>query len=235
MSRFLFLSLILIISACSSTPKQQGVEVRHSHLRISYDPDQKQARYVVYELTRENLLKKKYRRRDNFRSDPYLQSKKIPQVSGEVYRRSGYDRGHLAPAADFSWSKRALDETFYLSNIAPQKPALNRGAWKRLEERVRRWACGEEKITVITGPLPGPRSKFLKQKLPVPESFFKIVVDETPPRKARAFIYHQDSTGEEVPVSDRRLLSVHDAYPAVIDLGRNPARAQDWSEKNCAR
>lgn len=211
------------------------VEIQHSFMRISYDPDQKIARYVVYELTRENLLKRKHKRRDRFKSDPYLRSQMIPQASGEIYRRSGYDRGHLAPAADFSWDRGALEETFYLSNIAPQKPGLNRGLWKRLEAKVRRWACGEEKVTVITGPLEGRAPQFLKQQQMIPESFFKIVIDETPPKKVRAFIYHQKNSGDEVAISDRRLASVHEAYPGMIELGRKPANAQDWKEKDCSK
>lgn len=230
-----FLLLLLFIQGCASPGPVTTVAIQHSQLRISYDREMKVPRYVVYELRRVDLQRKKFRRRDNFKADPYLLELKVEQVSGDVYRRSGFDRGHLAPAADFSWNRRALSESFYLSNITPQRPGLNRGPWKRLEDRVRRWACGEERLTVITGPLYAADPTLLRDELPIPESFFKIVVDETPPRKARAFVYHQNQSGSEVPVSDQRLIPVLDAFPEVASLGRSPAAKKDWKEKDCAR
>ena len=235
MIQALVLSILILLSGCSSREKPRFVEIEHSLMKISYDPNLKLARYVVYELKKDNLLKRKFKRKDRFKGDPYLEAHKIPQVSGDVYRRSGYDRGHLAPAADFSWSQRALEESFYFTNIAPQKPGLNRGSWKRLEERVRRWACGEERLTVITGPLLDSNPQFIKNELLVPQSFFKIVVDETPPKRARAFIYLQESEGDEVELTDPRLSKIHDAYPGILNLQRNPAATGIWKEKNCSR
>lgn len=209
-------------------------------MRIFYDPERKLARYVVYELRKENLLKQKFKRRDRFRDDPVLVSKSLPLVSGSVYSRSGYDRGHLAPAADFSWNQKALEESFYLTNIAPQKPRLNRDAWKRLENKVRRWACGEDRVTVITGPLLPSNPKLLKNELLIPESFFKLVIDETPPRRAKAFIYFQGDAGDlitkrEVPITDSRLREVELVYPGLGSLERTPAASQNWKEKNCSK
>ncbi|KAL7546084.1 hypothetical protein ACHAWF_009421 [Thalassiosira exigua] len=76
------------------------------------------------------------------------------------YRRSGYDRGHLAPAADFPRSDEEMDDTFVLTNVSPQRPRFNRSAWLRLEEFVRSEAQKERggkgpssETWVITGPL----------------------------------------------------------------------------------
>lgn len=207
-------------------------------MTIFYDQERRLARYVVYELKEENLRKRKFKRQNKFIADPLLADKKIEQVSGEVYKRSGYDRGHLAPAADFSWNKKALEESFYLTNIAPQKPRLNRDAWKRLEAKIRRWACGEKRLTVITGPLLETQPQLLKGELPLPKSFFKLVVDETPPKRARAFIYHQEDSGDllrkrEVPLTDTRLHDIGRVYPEVKRFMRMPASHRPWQEQDC--
>jgi endonuclease G len=67
------------------------------------------------------------------------------------YTNSGFDRGHLAPAGDMKWSETAMDESFLMSNISPQKPAFNRGIWKKLEEKIRSWAIENDSIIVVTG------------------------------------------------------------------------------------
>ena len=63
-----------------------------------------------------------------------------PQTSTGDYTKSGYDRGHMAPAADMKWNKQAMEESFYMSNICPQNPNLNRGDWNDLEEKSRQMA-----------------------------------------------------------------------------------------------
>ena len=90
--------------------------------------------WVTYHLTRENL-EGDAARRNNFRPDPEL----APGQRAELvdYRHSGFDRGHMAPAAAFKRSVTAMSETFFLSNMAPQRPNLNRRLWARLEAQVR--------------------------------------------------------------------------------------------------
>lgn len=75
-----------------------------------------------------------------------MKEKGIPFVVPAEYAKTGYDQGHMAPAADFAWNQDASNTTFVMSNIAPQTPNLNRDSWKRLEDKVRKWACGEKKL-----------------------------------------------------------------------------------------
>lgn len=94
------------------------------------------------------------------------------------YAESGYDRGHLAPAADMRWSAIAMSESFYFSNICPQVPAFNRGIWKQLEDRVRNWAIENESVVIVTGPVLNPNlPKLPKSGVSIPDLFFKVVVD----------------------------------------------------------
>ena len=69
-----------------------------------------------------------------------------PIATNADYTRSGYDKGHMAPAADMKWSPEAMKESFYFSNMCPQHPQLNRRGWKNLEEKIRNWAIADSAI-----------------------------------------------------------------------------------------
>lgn len=201
---------LLILFSCATQPvrhKSKLVTLDHGYFKVHYDPEIRLARYVEYTLKREHLLTKAGKRKNKFIPDPILVNSHQPFVTTKEYTRTGYDRGHLAPSADFTFSQEANDLTFVMSNIAPQRPNLNRGVWKKLEEEVRKWACGEEKLTVITGPIFHGNDPKLPSGLIIPQRFFKIVIDETPPRKTIAFIHHQKDPKttmayREFPVSE---------------------------------
>ena len=88
------------------------------------------------------------------RTDRFREDKKVPSGSAKPsdYTKSGYDRGHLCPAADMTHSAEAMEETFLMSNISPQLPVFNRGIWKSLEKQVRDWG-EKERIYIVTGPV----------------------------------------------------------------------------------
>ena len=71
-----------------------------------------------------------------------------PIATNTDYTRSGYDKGHMAPAADMKWSPEAMKESFYFSNMCPQHPQLNRRGWKNLEEKIRNWAIADSAIII---------------------------------------------------------------------------------------
>lgn len=121
------------------------------------------------------------------------------------YRNSGYDRGHLAPnyAIAAVHGREAQVDTFLMSNMSPQTPALNRQLWQRLEQSIMdHFARRLGELQIITGPVFA--EGFLKGALnrvgmiEVPEAFYKIIVvpDETRPR-ALAFIMPQQVQGNE--------------------------------------
>lgn len=85
------------------------------------------------------------------------------------YLRSGYDKGHLAAAQDFAYNKSAMLATFDYINALPQAPALNRGAWKRLETKVRKWSQPDT-LMIECGGL-----EFDSTRHMVPKYFYKIV------------------------------------------------------------
>ena len=114
------------------------------------------------------------KRTNKFVIDPTVA--KGTSATNDDYARSGYDRGHMAPAADMTWDKDAMKESFYFSNMTPQAPSLNRGIWKNLEDKSREWARRDSAICIITGPIVRKNSeKIGKRNVVVPSHFFKVI------------------------------------------------------------
>ncbi len=146
--------------------------IRHEGYTVSYNSTYKIANWVAYELTPEEAKSKKEERSNKFVPDPDV---KGATALNEDYTRTGYDRGHLAPAGDMKWSAKAMRESFYFSNICPQAPGLNRGIWKTLEEQCRIWAIHNGPLLIVTGPvITGDMKVIGKNRVGVPPSFYKV-------------------------------------------------------------
>lgn len=183
-----------------------GVVIKHEYYALSYSEKHEQAEWVAYELTRDRLNNRIAQRSNNFRPDP-----KINSGSSEIfdYKNSGFDRGHLVPAGDMGFSQRSMSQTFYMSNISPQLRNFNGGIWRELEENVRDWARRFRHLYIVSGPvLDGrPKAKIGRNKVTVPEKFFKVVLDISEPElKAIAFVIPNELT--EKPI---------DAFAVTID------------------
>ena len=150
--------------------------IEHDHFTLKYNEKTEQADWVAYVLTRNNLNNAQFERKDNFRIDPNIST---GSATLDDYKGSGYDRGHLAPAADFTWTKEGLDDSFYMSNMSPQEPSFNRGIWKSLEERVRDMAKSNGKVYVVTGPIfQGITAKKIgSNKVAVPDKYYKVILE----------------------------------------------------------
>lgn len=154
---------------------------------LGYIEYHEQPAWVIYKLTRAEIQTQVARRTNRFREDPEIPT---GSATNADYRKSGYDRGHLAPAADMAFSVQTMADSFFFSNMSPQVPAFNRGIWKRLEEQVRKFALQEGEIMVVTGPvLPKEKSITIgNNKATVPDRYYKVVYDLTPPQKMIGFI-----------------------------------------------
>lgn len=152
---------------------KKGEIVYHKFYTLSYVEEHEQAEWVAYELTSE-YLEGNARRINDYRADP---SVKTGSASLEDYKGSGYDRGHLAPAADMKRSETAMSESFFLSNMSPQKSEFNGGPWRALEEIVRTWGREKEHIYIITGPiLNDTLNKIPNTSVSIPEFFYKVIL-----------------------------------------------------------
>lgn len=146
---------------------------------------------VVYELTGKET-EGEYPRYKNFLTDEQIAGCANPWD----YTHSGYTRGHMAPAADMKWDREAMKESFYMTNICPQKAALNSGGWNKLENKVRDWARRDSAIIVATGPILSPGMTTIgESRVAVPERFFKVVLAPfASPVRAVAFVYPNGSS-----------------------------------------
>lgn len=170
---------------------------RHTGFTLLYDEEHEQPLWVAYHLTQEELYGTA-KRKDNFRSDPT-----IPTESASLadYKGSGYDRGHLIPAADQSWSEEAMADSFYMSNMSPQEAQFNRGIWSTLEATVRNFADTEGEVYVVTGPIltDGPYETIGKNKVSVPKHYYKVILDYAEPEfKAIGFVLPNEGSSERV-------------------------------------
>lgn len=162
------------------------------------------------------------------------------RVTTYDYMRSGYDRGHMCPAADNKWSQRAMVQCFLLTNICPQDHGLNVGDWNEMENQCRRWAKQYGEIYIVSGPILY-RSKHKRigsqHKITVPEAFFKVVLCLKGTPKGIGFIYR--NTGGNRPKGDyvnsidqvERITGL-DFFPSLPDKTEKVVEAEanlnDW-------
>jgi len=155
-------------------PSNDGDIVVHSGFTLKYAEEYEQPYWVAYVLTPEETIVKAVSRSDNFRADPAISTGSATLAD---YKGSGYDRGHLAPFADLSWSEESASDSFLLSNMSPQAGALNRGRWADLESVIRTFSLSGP-ICVVTGPVltDGPYKTIGENKVAVPNYFYKVVL-----------------------------------------------------------
>jgi endonuclease G, mitochondrial len=198
-----------------------GQVIHHFAYTLEFADQYKQPVWVCYMICRSRFEASNGHRTDDFRPDPAVHG---GSATPRDYSRSGYDRGHLAPSADFRWNEQAQSESFFMSNMSPQKPSFNRGIWKQLEEQVRDWAMVLDTLFVVTGPI-------LKLGLPtigtsnvaVPEYYYKVVLDyKSSVKEAVGFILKNEGSKEPlsefaVSVDSIGKVTGIDFFPALPD------------------
>ena len=158
-------------------PGKEGTPLCRKGYALAHNPETKTPNWVAEHLTKDKANAARARSND-FQPDPDLEEDERAELSD--YAKSGYDRGHMAPAGDMRWDKDAMSESFYLSNMSPQiGVGMNRGIWKDLEEKVREWAVSRGQLYIYTGPIyeGGINKTIGKNKVAVPSHFYKIVYD----------------------------------------------------------
>lgn len=169
-----------------------GQIVHHNSYSLSYNEKCEQAEWVAYELNASHISN------SNLKRPLFELDKKVKTKSAHYknYSNSGYNKGHLIPAADRKYSEDAFKETFLMSNVSPQKPDFNSGIWNNLEQKTRYWAQKYKQLYVITGGILDPGLKTIgTEKVAVPNYFYKIILDYHQPEiKAIAFLIpHKNS------------------------------------------
>ena len=178
-----------------STKERAEILLEQYGYTVSYNPDLCIPNWVAWELNAEKLVERESR------NSKFVPNPKLPEdmaVTTNEYTGSGWDRGHMCPAGDNKYHWRAMNESFYMTNICPQNHNLNRGDWKELEEACRRWA-EVEPVYIVCGPINyrTPKYGYIGKtfKIRVPDAFFKVVLTGMQSGKPRAigFIYKNES------------------------------------------
>ncbi|MDR3326854.1 MAG: DNA/RNA non-specific endonuclease [Prevotellaceae bacterium] len=195
--------------------------IEHIGYTVSYNSDWKIPNWVAYELTKEEV-KGVTPRGNNFVPDPEVSYGM--SASTDDYKNSGWDRGHMAPAADMKWSEQAMKESFYLSNVCPQNKKLNSGVWKDLEELVRGLATEKGNIYVVCGSVVSKQPETIgHNKVVVPDAFFKVLLqNDNGNWSAIAFMFANESGRKPLStyamsVEDMQTITDIDFFPALPD------------------
>lgn len=199
-----------------------GEEVlHHSAWSFVYSEEHEQAKWVMHMVIPQVEFSGAGRTND-FRKDDLV---KTETASKSDYWHSGYDRGHLAPSADFRWSSKMVSESYFYSNMSPQKPELNRQTWAQLEDWVRKYAVSfQEPVFVVTGPiLKNGLEKLGDNEVSIPQQYFKVIMDLSgDEKKGVAFLMangvnDKDLTSYAVSIDEVEKLSGIDFFPMLDD------------------
>ena len=201
-------------SACPqffASGKPPLVVPRPTHRALCYDAfailhsgESKTAVFVAQKLNRASVLDADEERTDRFFPDARLRAAERATLAD--YLRSGFDKGHLAPAGDMP-TPQAMDQSFSLANMVPQAPKHNRGAWRTSVEDATRKYAGRASgdVYIITGPVFEPsiaKSKDIGPgKVRVPKYLFKLVYDEQENRAWAHWHLNDDATRASRPIS----------------------------------
>ena len=171
--------------ASDLAPLSGGESVEHAYYKLAYSEEHEQALWVFYMLN-VDMVSGKVGRTDNFREDPLVLT---TSATLDDYKGSGYDRGHLCPAASMSYNETSMSESFYMSNMSPQAPSCNRGRWKSLETAVRNWVLTEDTLWVVSGPIFKDNLGTIgADQVTVPGYYYKVIFDPTETPKMIGFI-----------------------------------------------
>lgn len=171
--------------------------IKHTGYTLSFNREHNSPNWVAWELTAEETEGTK-QRADDFLPDPEVPAPH--RVTTDDYKNSGYDRGHMIPAADMKWSAQAMKECFYMSNMCPQNGSLNSGPWSTLEKACRRWAKQEGNIYIICGPVyktQRPKTIGRDFRISVPDGFFKAVLSVREGHEKAIAFYYANRAGKQ--------------------------------------
>ena len=184
-----FLLLILLFST-TLLFGQDVVILKHQNYTTHFSKSKKYPVLVQWETTNAMVTcPTPLKRKDNFKPDPQLPTE---TNIGADYVKSGYDRGHVMPAADnLCQTPQIQDECFYFSNMIPQTHRLNAGDWKSLETATRDWAIISAKVRVWSGAI-GEEKKI--GSISVPTQCWKVV---NVAGKFYAYLFNNDTSNPD--------------------------------------
>lgn len=219
-------NLLEVATNPATLPEQR---VTYTGMELSFNPEWHEPNWVAWELTADETMGD-IKRENNFYCDESVKG----CADHYDYSYSGYDRGHMAPAADMKWSAQAMHSSFSMANICPQSKSLNTGAWKRLEEKCRIWAQADSAIIIISGPVTTdkPKDYIGDSRVAVPQRFFKVILSPyVTPMRGIGFIMPNDKVAggmqaAAVSIDEVERVTGHDFFASLPDELENEVESQ---------
>ena len=202
----------------------------------SYNRDTKNPNWVAWHLTREHTKGQNQRKQMVFTEDEDV---KAPRATNNDYFNSRFDRGHMCPAGDNKWDRKAMEESFLFTNICPQNHGLNKYEWNDLEIKCREWAREYGAIDIVCGPVYDAENlrTIGRNKVHVPVAFFKVILCRKGTPKAIGFLFRNEGKKQQMQdavrsVDEIEALTGIDFFPALDDATERRiearARLNDW-------
>ena len=214
----------------------------------SYNSRTKTPNWVAWHLTKSHTYGSYQRNQEVFAED---ESVDTPRATDNDYYNSRYDRGHMCPAGDNKWDAQAMTESFLFTNVCPQNHGLNKYEWNDLELLCRDWARKYGAVDIVCGPLfssAGERFRvggsavsqqktIGKNKVWVPDAFFKVILCRQGRPKAIGFVYRNEGKKQTMDeavcsVDEIEAMTGIDFFPALDDAIENRIEANasltDW-------
>ena len=211
--------------------------LRRKGYTVSYNSETRTPNWVAWHLTKSHTYGSAQRYQEKFIEDTDV---KAPRATDSDYYNSRYDRGHMCPAGDNKWDMQAMTESFLFTNICPQNHGLNKYEWNELEIKCRDWARLLGAIDIVCGPLytsKGEQKTIGRNKVWVPDAFFKVVLCRQGKPRAIGFIYKNRGQKQDIMEAVRSVDKIEaltgiDFFPALDDKTEAyveaSAKLSDW-------
>ena len=184
--------------------------IQRTGYTVSYNKETRTPNWVAWHLTKSHTGGRIQRSEEVFTEDT---SVPMPRATDNDYYNSRYDRGHMCPAGDNKWDAKAMEESFLFTNICPQNHGLNKYEWNDVEKLCREWARKYGAVDIVCGPLyqKDVEPRYIgKNKVRVPDAFFKVVLCRQGTPKSIAFVFRNQG----------KKMAVEEAVCSVDDVER---------------
>lgn len=199
----------------------------------SYNSGTKNPNWVAWHLTKDHTYGSAQRDEEVFTEDENV---KRPRATDNDYYNSRFDRGHMCPAGDNKWDREAMAQSFLFTNVCPQNHGLNKYEWNDLEILCRQWARKYGAVDIVCGPIyqdddSGRQTTIGRNRVRIPQAFFKVVLCRKGTPKAIGFIYRNEGKKQTMDealrsVDEIEVLTGIDFFPALEDNVENRIEAK---------
>lgn len=218
-----------------SIDNRSEIILKREAYTVSYNKDTKIPNWVAWHLTSEHV-DGEYKRTGGYQEDIEVPK---PRATKEDYDCTRWSHGHMCPAADNKWDRKAMKESNLLTNICPQDRSLNSGLWNAIERNCRKWAVEYGDLYIVCGPvlLNREHETIGVNKIVVPEAFFKVILCLNPMPKAIGYIVRNNEGTKKRDqyvntVDEVERITGIDFFPALPDDIENEVEAyanlDDW-------